>query len=79
MAKRAGDWGREAFDTRIATALGAFVEDAPRWLRVQRGHGPEAVETAYRAVADGETDPSVGHVLSVNPEPTDEVTDEVTR
>ena len=68
MAKRAGDWGREAFDSKIATALGAFVDASPRWLRVQTGHGPDAAEAAFRQVAAGATDPSVGHVLSVNEE-----------
>jgi hypothetical protein len=35
------------------------------WLRVVRGHGPQAVEAAYQALIEGRSDPREGHVLAL--------------
>ncbi len=65
MVQRMRDWGPAGFQERVGGALKRFVRDAERWLRVQRGHGPDAVERVYRATLAGEADPSVGYVLSL--------------
>jgi hypothetical protein len=34
-------------------------------VRIQHGHGPDAVEQAYLELLEGRTDPTVGHILSM--------------
>jgi NADPH:quinone reductase-like Zn-dependent oxidoreductase len=65
MKKRSDDWGRAEFEARVATALADFVADSTRWLSVHRSTGATEVEAAYRSVLEGESDPAVGHVLSL--------------
>ena len=64
VRRRSADWGREELDRRVAEAWMPFVEWAAGWLKIERGKGPEAVQSAYLELLDGRTDPSVGHVLS---------------
>jgi hypothetical protein len=65
LAVRAKDWGQDGVEARFGDAWRPFVEWTDRWLEVVHGRGPEAVERAYRELLDGQTDPSVGHVLSM--------------
>lgn len=58
-------WGPAAFQARVAAALGAFLTDATRWLRIREARGAAAVEAAYRATLDGAADPAEGHVLGL--------------
>jgi len=62
---RSREWGPAGFQERVGGALKSFVRAAERWLRVQRGQGPAAVERVYRATLAGEADPSVGYVLAL--------------
>jgi hypothetical protein len=65
LSKRTKEWGQGAFDARLTDAWRRFVEWSGQWLNVVRGQGPEAVEDAYLELLAGRTDPSVGHVLSM--------------
>jgi hypothetical protein len=62
---RARQWGRDGLDARLAESWNAFVAWCSTWLEIERGDGPDAVESAYRAVLDGRTRPTTGHVLSL--------------
>ncbi|MEA2272262.1 MAG: hypothetical protein QOI98_970 [Solirubrobacteraceae bacterium] len=66
VKKRAAEWGRGGLEGRLAESWHGFVAWTPRWLEVVEGRGPEAVERAYREVLEGQTDPKVGHVLSLS-------------
>ena len=64
MRRRSADWGREELDRRVGEAWLPFVEWAAGWLKIKRGKGPDAVQSAYLELLDGRTNPSVGHVLT---------------
>lgn len=65
MKKRSDEWGRAEFDARVATALRGFVEHSTGWLTVERSAGATEVEAAYRTVLEGDSDPAIGHVLTL--------------
>jgi Protein of unknown function (DUF2855) len=65
LRKRAGDWGRDGLDSRVAEQWRAFVPVARGWLTVTRGEGRVAVEAVYRAALDGKIAPECGHVLTI--------------
>jgi len=65
MQKRATEWGREVFETRLHDALVLFLVDARRWMTVRRILGPDAALDAYRELVAGMVDPSVGFVVTV--------------
>lgn len=64
ITKRQQDWGPGGFEQRYGAAWGGFVADAPRWLKVERSAGRQAIETAYRAQLEGRTAPDAGVVLA---------------
>jgi hypothetical protein len=64
LKKRAKDWGAEETNRRVAASWSPYVEWTRDWLEVSRDSGPEAVERIYLELLDGNTDPSVGHVLA---------------
>lgn len=59
------EWGAAVFQQRVDGALRDFLGDTRRWLRVQHGRGPAAVEAVYRGFLEGDTDPAVGHMLAL--------------
>ena len=67
IRKRAADWGPGGLDQRHDAAWAPFAADAPRWLKVVEGVGPDAVARAYAAVVDGQNagdaayQPMAGH------------------
>lgn len=63
IAKRRQDWPGGEFDQRYAAAWTPFAADAPRWLKVKEGQGPEAIRAAYLEQVGGGTAPDVGVVL----------------
>ena len=63
IAKRRQDWAPGEFETRYGAAWTPFVADAPRWLKVERDQGAEAVRRAYLEQVGGGTGPEVGMVL----------------
>lgn len=67
IRKRAADWGPGGLDQRHDAAWAPFAADAPRWLRIIEGVGPEAVTQAYRAVLEGQAGSDEGHILSPLP------------
>jgi NADPH:quinone reductase-like Zn-dependent oxidoreductase len=68
ISKRSKDWGRAGLRDRVASAWGRFAGFCDGWVRIQHGHGPEAVEQVYLEVLEGRSDPTVGHILSMWPE-----------
>jgi hypothetical protein len=63
IRKRATDWGAGGLDERHDAAWAPFVADAPRWLTVTHGVGPDAVAQAYRTVLEGKAGPEAGCIL----------------
>jgi hypothetical protein len=63
--KRLADWGREAFEARLATAWEGFLQAAEDWIDVERCEGPDALERVYAAFVSGSADPSKGYVASL--------------
>jgi hypothetical protein len=68
IKKRHADWGAGAVQQRVAQAWGEFMRPVSGtrrpWLRVVRGQGAAAIESAYAELLAGRTDPAEGHVLS---------------
>jgi len=71
IKKRHADWGAARLQQRTGDAWAAFMRPVTAlekpWLRVERGHGAAAIESAYAALLGGSTDPAEGHMLSVGP------------
>lgn len=63
IAKRLKDWPPGEFDRRYGAAWGGFAADAPRWLKVEEGRGPDAIRRAYLAQVEGGAPADVGVVL----------------
>lgn len=63
IAKRRQDWAGGEFERRYGAAWTPFVADAPRWLTVREGKGPDAIRAAYLEQVDGGTAADVGVVL----------------
>jgi hypothetical protein len=66
IAKRTRDWGRAAFESRLAAAWNPFERWSAGWLGIKHGRGPEAVESAYLEVLRGESNPATAHVLTMS-------------
>jgi hypothetical protein len=67
MQKRNQDWEPGELAARIAEAFGAFLDEAPRWLSVQRSAGPDAVASIYLETLEGNASADTGHILSLSP------------
>ncbi len=69
--KRHADWGAEGLGQRLVTGWRAFLARVsnPRsaWLVVQHHRGPDAAHAVYQQVLAGNTDPRIGHMLSMQP------------
>ncbi len=65
IASRSAELGAREFMTRMAKAYAGFREFSDGWMNVERHYGPQAVETIYREVLAGRSDPAVGHVVSM--------------
>ncbi len=57
--------GPKELQKRLSAAYARFREGTVQWLEIQRGFGPHAVESAYRAVLAGKASPAHGLVLSM--------------
>jgi hypothetical protein len=64
--KRSKDWGAAGLGRRVADAWHPFCDWTAGWLEVIRGHGFEAVRSAYLEVLEGRVDPKTAHVLSLS-------------
>jgi hypothetical protein len=64
IEKRRKEWGLEGFARKLQEAQGQFYPDALSWLELVHGRGPEAIESTYRRVLDGQTEPHQGMILS---------------
>ena len=65
IRRRADEWGAARLDQTFADAFGRAVAWSDGWLEVRRSSGPDEVLAAYHEVLDGNSPPSVGHVLSL--------------
>jgi hypothetical protein len=60
---RYADWGREAYDARLADAWAAFVPTTARWLRMETVSGAEPASAALGRLVDGDVDPAEGLIV----------------
>ena len=65
VARRAKDWGSQAFSERLAAAWTRFCDASDAWLHVVRGSGRDALERVYQDTLAGRTRPADGHILSL--------------
>ena len=65
IEKRAADWGGAALQERIGKAFQVFRGLSDRVLEVSHG-GRGDLDRVYHEMLEGQTPPSVGHVLSLN-------------
>ncbi|TWO63585.1 DUF2855 family protein [Caenimonas sedimenti] len=69
IKKRQADWGAAGLGEKLVAGWHAFqrkVTDASApWLRVQRHEGSEAAQRAYQRMQAGDTDPALGHILTM--------------
>lgn len=62
LRQRSKDWGGEALNSRIQTALEAFIVENG-WLEVTTHTGPEALAAIYQTVLAGTARPEEGHMV----------------
>lgn len=67
IVKREADWGPGVIMRRAQAECMVIAQRALAQLRISHARGPEAVEAAYRAMAEGKTPPNAGIMLSLNP------------
>ena len=67
IGKRTKEWGRAGLDDRATDAWRHFAEFSDGWIQIRHGSGPDAVQSAYRELVEGRSDPAVGYVLSLWP------------
>ena len=65
IAKRRTDWGRDGFETAVATAWDRFIPWTDGWLTIRHANGAEATEAVYRNVLDGRIDPRTGDICTL--------------
>jgi len=62
--ERIADWGMDGFQSRLAQAWHAFMNQT-RWLTVTHHHGPDAARARYLTALAGEFDPAQGDMVSL--------------
>ena len=65
IEKRSKEWGAAELMGRTGGAFAGFAAFAESWLNIVRGAGQDAVDRAYLEVLDGESSPTMGHILSL--------------
>ena len=65
-AKRAEEWGAEQLQSQIAAAYRGLVVHSADWLSVEHRLGAEGIESTFRALLEGEADPSAGFICSMH-------------
>lgn len=64
ISKRSKEWGRDALNNRLETALAVFIEGSQQWLRIEHLHGTDAVGETYSQLVAGKMPPEIGNILS---------------
>lgn len=59
---RTAEWGRDGFESRLAAAWSRFLPSAPD--RIEVGHGPDALRSAWTALVTTPVRPDLGRVLT---------------
>lgn len=62
IGKRMQEWGREAYDARMAAAWRGFVLSAANWIEVAEGEGIASLNSVYELFITGKADPAKGYV-----------------
>jgi hypothetical protein len=65
MRRRLQDWGAEQLQSRVADAWRSFLVSTDAWLTLSRIEDEEGVSAMFQGMVAGNSDPSVGHVVSL--------------
>lgn len=65
IRKRTKEWGPGGIDRRFGVAWSGFVPMLDRWMKVNEGSGPAAVQRAYLDTLNGRVPPDQGLMLSL--------------
>lgn len=65
IRKRAKEWGPGGIDRRFGAAWSGFAPRLDRWMHVNEGRGPAAVQRAYLDTLNGNVPPDRGLMLSL--------------
>lgn len=63
IAERTAEWGADELNRRIAESFGALLDRVVEWMTVSHHEGITSLESVYRDLLDGASDPSVGHIV----------------
>ena len=65
IAKRAAEWGSAELDQRVSSSWEHFYAWASKWVEFQYVVGHQAVDSVYRELLDGHSNPRVGYICSL--------------
>ena len=65
IAKRATEWGSAELDQRVSASWERFCAWASKWVEFQYVVGHQAVDSVYRELLDGRSNPRVGYICSL--------------
>ena len=65
IAKRTAEWGSAELDQRVTSSWEHFYAWASKWVEFQYVVGHQAVDSVYRELLDGRSNPRVGYICSL--------------
>lgn len=65
IAKRTAEWGSAELDQRVSSSWEHFYAWASKWVEFQYVVGHQAVDSVYRELLDGRSNPRVGYICSL--------------
>lgn len=65
IQKRLKEWGKDAYDAKMAVAWAEFLQAAAGWISVETATGGDELARIYQAFLEGKADPARGYVMSL--------------
>jgi hypothetical protein len=65
IEKRRAEWGPGEIEKRLETAWRRVADSSSDWMRIETSQGLDAALACYKAIADGQVDPAVGHYIAL--------------
>ena len=65
IAKRTAEWGSAELDQRVSSSWEHFYAWASKWVEFQYVVGHQGVDSVYRELLDGHSNPRVGYICSL--------------
>jgi hypothetical protein len=67
IEKRNADWGRAEMERRLLAAWTDYSAWTDDWMTIVRHDSPEALAELWAEMLPGRVDPSIGHIVRMNP------------